>query len=137
MDWGGVFNLVVEINPTSATVYILHDLQEAYTMWRVPIVSMECIVPGTGSNGKCRSRFSERPLPVFYMSDYSVVGLKVDQMDDSLRIMEERGYIVQDESWGPEVLLGSPSQLSEIINHLATRGISGQIADLVYGLYQG
>lgn len=106
-------------------------------MWRVSIVSMDCGVPGTDSNGKCRSRFSERPLPVSYMSDYSVVGLKVDQMDESLRIMEESGLIVQDEAWGPEVLLASPSQLPEIIHLLATRGIFSQIADLVDGLYQG
>lgn len=105
-------------------------------MWRVSIVPKDCGVSATSSYD-CHARFSERPLPVFYMSDYSVVGLKVDRMDESLRIMGELGFSVQDEAWGPEVLLESPSQLPEVMSLLATHGISSQIADLVVGLYQG
>ena len=106
-------------------------------MWKVAIVSSACGASGTDADRECNSRFYERPLPVFYMSDYSVIGLKVDRMDDSLGIMGEHGFSVQDEGWGPEVILEDPSHLPKIMDALAARGVTSQIADLVDGLYQG
>lgn len=106
-------------------------------MWRLSILSSRHNGEGTTGGGNCSCKAYARPLPLFYMSDYSVLGLKVDRLEESIGIMEAGGFRVEKTEWGPEVVVQEPGQVVSIMDLLAARGVSAEIADLIDGVYQG
>jgi hypothetical protein len=78
-----------------------------------------------------------RPLPLFYMVDYSVLGLLVDELEETVRVLGENNFSVSDETGDLEVTISHPGQLREIIRLLAENGIDCQINDVISGIYQG
>ena len=78
-----------------------------------------------------------RPLPTFYMADYSVLGLLVDKLEETVRVLREHHFPVGDETGDLEVTISHPGQLREIIRLLEEKGIDCQVNDVVSGIYQG
>ena len=79
-----------------------------------------------------------RPLPIFYMSDYSVLGLLVDRLDEAVRVLAENRFPVLQEAGGDlEVVLTDPDHLRKMMQVLTGKGIGCEIADVVSGIYQG
>jgi|WetSurMetagenome_2_1015567.scaffolds.fasta_scaffold08524_5 hypothetical protein len=78
-----------------------------------------------------------RPLPTFYMADYSVLGLLVDKLEETVRVLRENQYPVGDETGDLEVTISHPGQLREIIRLLEENGIDCQVNDVISGIYQG
>jgi hypothetical protein len=68
------------------------------------------------------------------MSDYSVVGLLVDNRAEAIRVLRESHFEVTPQM---EILLDGPSKLPKITGLLADAGIAWEIADTVGGVYQG
>jgi len=106
-------------------------------MWKISIVASPCGIPGLDSAGECSPGFAGRSLPVSYLSDYSVIGLKVDRTNIALGIIEALGFHIQDAEWGWELILEDPSHLPKIVDTLSEQGVSSQIANLVECVYQG
>ncbi|NLI80970.1 MAG: hypothetical protein GX443_04690 [Deltaproteobacteria bacterium] len=106
-------------------------------MWKVPIVMKNCHDQKGSGNHSPQCGVYGKPLPVFYMQDYSVLGLNVDRLENSLEILKEAGFPVEDTVWGPEVLLQHPSQAVSALDLLGRRGVSAELADLIDGVYQG
>jgi hypothetical protein len=79
-----------------------------------------------------------RPLPVFYMSDYSVLGLLVDRLEEAVRVLAENRFQVLWEAGGDlEVVLADPGHLQKMTQVLTANRIGFEIADVVSGIYQG
>jgi hypothetical protein len=106
-------------------------------MGKMPILAKHL---GHGCNGHDNSKGFcpvERPLPVFYMVDYSVMGLLVDRLNEALRTLKDHGFSIEEESWGSEVVIEGPARAREIVRLLQERGISCEMADVVGDMYQG
>jgi hypothetical protein len=78
-----------------------------------------------------------RPLPAFYMADYSVLALLVDNLEETVRVLRGNEFPVGDEAGDLEVTISHPGQLREIIRLLDEKGIDCQINDVISGIYQG
>jgi hypothetical protein len=78
-----------------------------------------------------------RPLPIFYMSDYSVLGLVVDKLEEAVRVLGENGFLVLDETGDLEVSINHPGQLRDIVRLFKEHGIGCEVRDVVNGIYQG
>ncbi len=106
-------------------------------MPKIPIISKNIDESGRDL-GQCRSGHGlARPLPVCYMSDYSVLGLLVDRYEDTLRVLDEARFSVSEEGGDREVAIDYPGRLEEIVGTLRTHGIHCEFADVVSGVYQG
>ena len=78
-----------------------------------------------------------RALPSFYMSDYSVLGILVDEYQDAIRILEENEFSVIQEHNGIEVVIDNEARLQKIFRVLKRHGIDYEVADVVDQVYQG
>ncbi|MDJ0721789.1 MAG: hypothetical protein QNJ04_09170 [Desulfobacterales bacterium] len=77
------------------------------------------------------------PLPIFYMNDYSVMGLRVSDCDAALELLAARRYTVSRRQGGHGVVVGSAEDIRAIAALLAENGLGGEMADLVTQIYQG
>ena len=89
--------------------------------------------PALGSESSALAR----PLPIFYMSDYSVLGLRVDRLDEAVRVIEKAGFSVVNDVGDLEVVIDHVSRLEEIVQLLKQNGIECEVADVVSCVYQG
>lgn len=81
-----------------------------------------------------------RGLPAAYMAEYSVVGLKVDDLDAAIAVLEESGFaVMQDdqESTIADVDIERPERLVAVVELLRSRGVDCEAADLIECVYQG
>jgi hypothetical protein len=106
-------------------------------MGRIPLVAKD-----RGSSGKDPHQPREcyviaRPLPIFYMCDYSVLGLLVDKLEEAIRVLGRNHFSVTQEAGDIEVTVDTPDRLSEIVQVLKANGVRCEIADVVGGIYQG
>jgi hypothetical protein len=76
-------------------------------------------------------------LPAFYMSDYSVLGLKVASLERAQRALSEKNFIVVQKSDHLEVTIDGADQLHTIVNQLNQIGLDCTVADIVDQVYQG
>ena len=106
-------------------------------MPNIPIISRN--VDGSGKDlGQCRgSHALTRPLPVFYMSDYSVLGLLVDKYEETLRVLGETRFSIIDKAGDREVAIDHCGDLEQILQVLRKNAIPCEFADVVSGIYQG
>ncbi len=82
-------------------------------------------------------RQAGRPLPVFYMSDYSVLGLKVGNFEETIRILEDHKFSLINKSEGFEVIIDDAAQVHRVCQILRNRGIECGLTDIVDQVYQG
>jgi hypothetical protein len=106
-------------------------------MWKIPVLAKQ-----KGKSGNNREQDNAcyrlaRPLPIFYMSDYSVLGLWVDQLEEAVRVLQANHFAVLDRAGDLEVAMKHPGQLHEIVRLLEEHGIGSELADIVSGIYQG
>jgi hypothetical protein len=106
-------------------------------MGKMPILSQD----GGKSAGDPKQPMAcyplNRPLPLFYMADYSVLGLLVDKLEDTVRVLRENKFSVGDETGDLEVTISHPGQLRDIIRLLEENGVECRINDVISGIYQG
>ena len=106
-------------------------------MGRIPILAQNRDCSNESQQQlRCCYRIA-RPLPVFYMAEYSVMGLLVDKVEEALRVLGENKIPVSKENNDIEVSVDHPTQLQRIIRVLTENGIGCELADVVSGIYQG
>jgi len=87
-------------------------------MPRIPILT-KGEGPSRKNGAQCRENATlARPLPVFYMSDYSVLGLRVDRPRRDGSIARTDGVPVINEAGDIEVVLESAGHLEGIVQLL-------------------
>ena len=76
-------------------------------------------------------------LPSFYMEDYTVLGLRVGNLDAALRLLEKNGISIFKSPGYSELSIQQRDQIPHIIQLLNANDISCNIADIVEQVYQG
>jgi hypothetical protein len=107
------------------------------TMGKIPIVAKDRGFSGKDLQQPRECYVIARPLPIFYMSDYSVLGLLVDKLEDAVGVLGRNHFSVTQEAGDIEVAVDTPGRLPEIVQMLKENGICCEIADVVDGIYQG
>jgi hypothetical protein len=96
------------------------------------------VLPKDGNHLESRPPcLPDASLPIFYMSDYSVMGLLVSNFQEAIQILEENEFSVTRESNGTQVLIDNAAHVRKIFQVFKKHDIKCEIADVVDQVYQG
>ena len=76
-------------------------------------------------------------LPAFYMSDYSVLGLRVASLDRTYLVLADKDFAVDRKPEYLQIEIKNAAQMAEIANLLSQNGMDCQITDIIDQVYQG
>lgn len=76
-------------------------------------------------------------LPIFYMSDYAVMGLVVSDLPATVRVLEARQFPLTVTSYGIDVAIDTAARVPAIVQELKKHGIESAMSDIVGHVYQG
>ena len=102
--------------------------------WRVAIMPRLPIMPIEPDAVSC---LPDSSLPYFYMGDYTVLGLRVGNLDATVQVLKKNGINVFKSPGCNELSIGKIDQLPPIIQLLNAHNISCVIADVLEEVYQG
>ena len=97
-------------------------------MPRIPIVSNE------SNTAIC---LPDSLLPTFYMGDYTVLGLRVQNLGAASQLLEKNGIALLSKQGYIELSVENTDQIPQIVQMLNTHHIPCEIADIVEHVYQG
>jgi len=101
---------------------------------RIPLV--ETTAGYSGSNG--RAKYADcRPLPASYMSEYSVLGIVVGELDQAIEVLSGEGFHIDRAEFGAEMEISGPARLPGVVRILRRAGIWCSIGDVIDSVYQG
>lgn len=75
--------------------------------------------------------------PLFYMNDFSRLGLMVNRLADALPVLRADGYTVHADERGSVLEVDGKDQVAAIMAALHAKAIDCEMADLVGCVYQG
>jgi hypothetical protein len=75
--------------------------------------------------------------PLFYMNDFSRLGLVVSRLDEAVSALRSSGYTVVDDERGSLIAVDGRGQMAAVVQALNARAIACETADLVSCVYQG
>ncbi len=75
-------------------------------------------------------------LPDFYMQDFSIQGITVDNFKAARDFVRQAGYTVLDKNGGTDSIFGDTRQLASILTLLQQQGVQAEISDIADTLYQ-
>ncbi len=105
-------------------------------MQYVPIIEAERA--GDGDDTEKKAAYSScRTLPASYMSEYSVLGLFVDDLQSALEVLRNVGITATEEEFGAEIAISGRNELPELVRSLSEAGIYATIGDVIDSVYQG
>ena len=73
--------------------------------------------------------------PLFYMNDFSKLGLVVTQLSQAVAVLEASGYRVLDN--GGALQVDARDQLAGVFTALSAHQVEYEVSDLVSCVYQG
>ena len=76
-------------------------------------------------------------MPDFYMSDFSLLGLMVDDYERTLQLLNDMSLPLKRTSAGVEVPFKHSEKLQDLVVFLQSRGINCGISDVADQIYQG
>nr|WP_321464512.1 hypothetical protein [uncultured Desulfobulbus sp.] len=85
-----------------------------------------------GKKGGCQSDW-----PLFYMNDFSKLGLVVPQLAETLAALRGSGFTVLEEDHGPLVEITGQGHLGRLLQTLRGHHLHFEMSDLVSCVYQG
>ncbi len=104
------------------------EIPRAVIMPRLPIIPSEL---------DATIHLPDGSLPTFYMEDYTVLGLRVGNVDAALPLLEKNGICILKSPGYSELSIEQRDQVPHIIKILNANDISCVIADIVEQVYQG
>ena len=75
--------------------------------------------------------------PLFYMNDFSRLGVVVGQLSQAVSVLQQGGFRLLDTVQGVSVVTGNSEQVSQVLQALTSHQIEFELADLVSCAYQG
>jgi hypothetical protein len=91
----------------------------------------------TARQDKGRRNLASDPLPLFYMQDFSVMGLVVGDRSQALDILAANQIVLKRRAGGWGVEIDSRQPLNRVVGTLVQRGVACEVTDLTDGIYQG
>lgn len=86
---------------------------------------------------KSRSDYLETcPLPTFYMEDFSILGIIVENYDSARAVLKKYGYHTVDRESGSDILVEHVKQIGTVMNTLRHHGIAAEFSDIADTMYQ-
>lgn len=76
-------------------------------------------------------------FPTFYMNDFSVLGVVVNTLDKAVTILQDKGFILEQEKGATWISFTDRQQLDGIFRELTAGQIQYTFSDLVSCTYQG
>lgn len=76
-------------------------------------------------------------LPVYYMSDFSVLGFLVASLDEALQIAEANHFAVTRQPGGFDLVIERADQIQQLVDLFDQNGVDCTIADIIDQVYQG
>ena len=76
-------------------------------------------------------------LPVFYMSDYSIMALRVNKFHETIQMLENNHYHLDKCSTGVNLVSDNVKQIKEVKRLLQGNRIQCDLSDIVSHIYQG
>lgn len=77
----------------------------------------------------------QREWPLFYMNDFSRLGLVVNRLAEALVVLRAEGFAVTEEAAGVEIV--DHHHLARVLRVLGAQGHSCEMSDLISCVYQG
>ena len=96
-------------------------------MGSIPIIQKDQSCLGQGND----------TLPIWYMADYSVMAIVVDQLEAAAHILEEKGFPVLQDNGRKTVVFDNTAGLHHIVALLRDQAIECSLTDSVSQIYQG
>jgi hypothetical protein len=75
--------------------------------------------------------------PLFYMNDFSKMGLVVGKLEQAVQVLEKNGYRVVTDAQGSALEVTDREQLRTIFDTLTRHQVDFETADLISCVYQG
>ncbi len=75
--------------------------------------------------------------PLFYMNDFSRLGLVVNQLDEAVNALQMSGFTVHEDERGVLLDVSGREPLDKVFQTLASHHLEYETADLVSCVYQG
>jgi hypothetical protein len=95
------------------------------------------ILPVFQQGKKAPDYLATGDLPDFYMSDYSVMGLEVANLERAYRVLADKDVAVVRKSEHLVVNIDNASQMSKLVNLLSQGEVDCSITDIIDQVYQG
>ena len=76
-------------------------------------------------------------FPLFYMNDFSILGLRVQKLNDAIAALASDGYEIVATGGFARIRFDSRRHMAGIFKALSRRRIQYRMADLVSHTYQG
>ncbi len=92
------------------------------------------ILPNDIDTASC---LPDSSLPSFYMEDYTVLGLRVGDLSEAVRILEKNDIPIYKNPGFSELSFKQRDEIPQIIQLLNANDISCVMADIVEQVYQG
>lgn len=85
----------------------------------------------------CKEAFIEQlDLPLFYMGDFSLLGIVVGDVAAAGRTLRQAGYKVLDKNGAADIFFHGPQQLPTLLEVLHQAGVDAELRDIAETLYQ-
>jgi hypothetical protein len=86
---------------------------------------------------RCKEAFIEQlDLPLFYMGDFSLLGIVVGDVASASRSLRQAGYKVLDKNGAADIFFHGPQQLPTLLEVLHQAGVDAELRDIAETLYQ-
>ena len=86
---------------------------------------------------EARSKYIDaRPLPLFYMEDFSILGITVTDYPTAQAFLRQTGYTIIARPGGGDINLQHISHLPKLLKQLNEHGIDATVSDVADTIYQ-
>ncbi|BBO76292.1 hypothetical protein DSCW_37090 [Desulfosarcina widdelii] len=82
-------------------------------------------------------QMDHRPLPDFYMEDFSILGFQVSDCHRAEQILGANSFSLKDSDGSMAVYIETAAGIEDVVQLLKEGGVACEIADVAEGMYQG
>ena len=101
-------------------------------MLTIPVIPKEF-----GRNARPCDIKTESPLPLFYMSDFSIMGLHVTPYEKAIRLLKDKAYRVIVHPAGAKLMVDTLDDVKEVFHQFQKEKIRYDLSDIAIEFYQG
>ena len=93
--------------------------------------------PIVSRNQRQMETVDHRPLPDFYMEDFSILGLRVSDCHRAVQILGAESFSFKNFGDNMAVNIEPAARIGDVVQLLREGGVACEIADVAQGMYQG